>query len=155
MGGLEAEHLGAVVAGLGPAGVKLGHKIVSLALPLADNLVKVVCSLLGDDGGGVGALVLHGDLLQLGLKTVLGLLGGGNLGVEAVDGLLGLHDAAGQLGLASLQLVNASKSFSLVLGLPELDLGLGLGQGLQGVVLLVRLLVNAHLEVLALSAEHL
>merc|ERR1719443_503377 len=155
VGGLEAEHLGAVVAGLGPAGVKLSHEVVSLALPLANNLVKVVSSLLGDDGGGVGALVLHGDLLQLGLKTVLGLLGGGNLGVEAVDGLLGLHHAAGQLGLASLQLVNTSKSLSLVLGLPELDLGLGLGQGLQGVVLLVRLLVDAHLEVLALGAEHL
>merc|ERR1711868_232720 len=42
MGGLEAEHLGAVVAGLGPAGIKLGHQIVSLALPLANNLVKVV-----------------------------------------------------------------------------------------------------------------
>merc|ERR1719284_1291254 len=89
------------------------------------------------------------------VSSVLGLLGGGNLGVEAVDGLLGLHHAAGQLGLASLQLVNTSKSLSLVLGLPELDLGLGLGQGLQGVVLLVRLLVDAHLEVLALGAEHL
>merc|ERR1719284_822750 len=89
------------------------------------------------------------------VSSVLGLLGGGNLGVEAVDGLLGLHHAAGQLGLASLQLVNTSKSLSLVLGLPELDLGLGLGQGLQGVVLPVRLLVDAHLEVLALGAEHL
>merc|ERR1712155_87401 len=51
MGGLQAEHLGAVVAGLGPAG------------------------------------------LQLGLQAVLALLGGSNLGVEAVNGLLSLHDA--------------------------------------------------------------
>merc|ERR1712112_169817 len=61
--GLEVEHLGAVVAGLGPAGVKLGHEVVSLALPLANNLVKVVSSLLGDDGGGVGALPMYGNLL--------------------------------------------------------------------------------------------
>merc|ERR1719229_2006730 len=153
--GLQAEPLGAVVAGLGPAGVQLGHQVVSLALPLPNNLVEVVGALLGDDGSGVGALVLHGDLLQLGLQAVLALLGGGNLGVEAVNGLLGLHDAAAQLGLAALQLVNAAKSLRLILGLPQLDLSLGLGQSLQGVILLVSLLVNAHLEVLALGAEHL
>merc|ERR1719297_376878 len=128
MGGLQAEHLGAVVAGLGPAGVQLGHQVVSLALPLPDNLVEVVGALLGDDCSGVSALVLHGDLLQLGLQAVLALLGGGNLGVEAVDGLLGLHDAAAQLGLAALQLVNAAKSLGLILGLPQLDLSLRLGQ---------------------------
>merc|ERR1719195_1772962 len=155
MGGLQAEHLGAVVAGLGPAGVQLGHQVVSLALPLPDNLVKVVGALLGDDGSGVSALVLHGDLLQLGLQAVLALLGGGNLGVEAVNGLLSLHDAAAQLGLATLQLVNAAKSLGLILGLPQLDLSLGLGQSLQGVILLLILLVNAHAQVLALGAEHL
>merc|ERR1712079_992151 len=96
VGGLQAEHLGAVVAGLGPAGVQLSHQVVSLALPLPNNLVKVVGTLLGDDGSGVGALVLHGDLLQLGL--------------EAVNGLLSFHDAAAQLGLAALELVNAAKS---------------------------------------------
>merc|ERR550532_2458405 len=106
MGGLEAVHLGAVVPGLGAAGVKLSHEVVSLALPLADNLVEVVGTLLGDDSSGVGPLILHSDLLKLGLEAVLGLLSGGDLGVEAVNGLLGLHHAAAQLGLASLQLVN-------------------------------------------------
>merc|ERR1719192_2291888 len=125
------------------------------ALPLPNNLVKVVGALLGDNGSSVGALVLHGDLLQLCLQAVLALLGGSNLGVEAVDGLLSLHDAAAQLGLAALQLVNAAKSLGLILGLPQLDLSLGLGQSLQGVILLVGLLVNAHLEVLALGGEHL
>merc|ERR1719480_481693 len=141
MGGLEAVHLGAVVPGLGAAGIKLSHQVISLALPLANNLVEVVGALLSDDSGGMGPLVLHGDLLKLSLKTVLRLLGGGDLGVEAVNGLLGLHDAAAELGLASLQLVNATKSLGLILGLPELNLGLGLGQSLQSIVLLVGLLV--------------
>merc|ERR1712212_834322 len=121
---LQTEHLRAVVAGLGPAGVKLGHQIISLALPLSDNLVKVVCSLLGDDSSGMSPLVLHGDLLQLGLKAVLALLGGGDLGVEGVNGLLSFVHAATKLGLATFQLVNSSKSLSLVLGFPQLDLGL-------------------------------
>merc|ERR1719225_72090 len=153
--GLQSEDLAAVVASLGPAGIELGHEVVSLALPLPDNLVKVVSSLLRDHGGGVSPLVLHGDLLQLSLQAVLALLGGGDLGVEGVDGLLSLVHAATELGLAALQLVNSSESLSLVLGLPQLDLSLGLGESLQGVVLLLGLLVNAHLEDLALSAEHL
>merc|ERR1719480_393817 len=155
MGGLEAVHLRAVVPGLGAAGIKLSHQVISLALPLANNLVKVVGTLLSGDSGSMGPLVLHGDLLELGLKTVLGLLGGGDLGVEAVNCLLSLHDAAAKLGLASFQLINASKSLSLILGLPELYLGLGLGESLESIVLLVGLLVNSHLEVLTLGGEHL
>merc|ERR1719297_296735 len=63
--GLQAEPLGIEVAALGVAGVQLGHEVVSLGLPLANNLVKVAAALLGDHGGGVGALVLHGEVLQL------------------------------------------------------------------------------------------
>merc|ERR1719471_1872421 len=58
-----------------------------------------------------------------------------------------------QLVSASLQLVNTAKSLDLVLGFPKLDLSLGLGQSLEGVILLVRLLVNAHAEVLSLSHQ--
>merc|ERR550539_1077955 len=50
-------------------------------------------------------------------------------------------------------LVNAAESLNFVLGLPQLDLSLGLGQSLQGVVLLLVLLVNAHTEVLSLSHQ--
>ena len=113
--GLQAEHFGAVVASLGPAGIQLGHQVVSLALPLPNNLVEVVSSLLGDDGSGVGPLVLHGDLLQLSLQAVLALLSGGDLRVEGVDGLLSLIHTATELGLPTLELVNSSKSLSLVL----------------------------------------
>merc|ERR1719471_2773419 len=109
--------------------------------------------LLGDHGGGVGPLVLHAQLLQLGVHPGLGLLGGGNLGVESINVLLSLLDTGGQLVPASLQLVNAAKSLNLVLGFPQLDLSLGLGESLQGIVLLLRLLVNTHTEVLSLSHE--
>merc|ERR1719189_3328455 len=145
--GLQAEPLGVEVAALGVAGVQLGHQVVSLGLPLAHHLVEVAAALLGDHSGGVGALVLHGELLQLVVHPGLGLLGGGNLGVEVLNDLLSLLDTGGKLGLAALQLVNAAKSLDLVLGLPQLDLSLGLGQTLEGVILLLVLLVNAHAKV--------
>merc|ERR1719471_2599264 len=109
--------------------------------------------LLGDHGGGVGPLVLHAEILQLGVHPRLGLLGGGNLGVESINVLLSLLDTGSQLVPASLQLVNAAESLNLVLGFPQLDLSLSLGESPQGIVLLLRLLVNTHTEVLSLSHE--
>merc|ERR1719394_878444 len=113
---LETESLSVEVAALGVAGINLGHEVVSLGLPLANNLVKVAATLLGDHGGGVGALVLHGQLLQLGVHSGLGLLSGGNLGVEAFNNFLSLLDTRGKLVSASIKLINAAKSFNLVLG---------------------------------------
>merc|ERR1719187_2646616 len=114
-GGLEAEALGIEVTALGLAGLQLGLHVVGLGLPLADHLLKVLAALLGDDGGGVGALVLHGQLLQLVLHAVLGLFRAGNLGVEGLDVLLGLGHALGQLVLAGLQLVDAAHGLRLKL----------------------------------------
>merc|ERR1719461_1274047 len=153
--GLEAEPLVAVVASLGVRGVQLGHQVVSLRLPLADNLVEVLAALLGDAGSGVGPLVLHGQLLELGVHASSRLLSRSNLGVQSLDVLLGLGDLGGQLVLGSLKLVDAAKSLGLVLGLPQLDLRLGLAQGLENVVLLLRLLVDLHPQVLRLRAESL
>merc|ERR1719394_1344356 len=152
---LETESLSVEVAALGVAGINLGHQVVSLGLPLANNLVKVAATLLGDHGSGVGALVLHGQLLQLSVHSGLGLLSRGNLGVEVLDVFLGLLDTRGQLGLATLELINTAKSFNLVLGFPELDLRLGLGQSLEGIILLLIFLVNAHAEILSLSHQAL
>merc|ERR1719322_1795302 len=153
--GLEAEPLVAVVASLGVRSVQLGHQVVSLRLPLADNLVEVLAAVLGDAGSGVGPLVLHGQLLELRVHASSGLLGRSNLGVQSLDVLLGLGDLGGQLVLGSLELVDAAKSLGLVLGLPQLDLRLGLAQGLENVVLLLRLLVDLHPQVLRLRAESL
>merc|ERR1719429_775936 len=152
---LETESLSVEVAALRVAGINLGHEVVSLGLPLANNLVKVAATLLSDHGGGVGALVLHGHLLQLSVHSGLGLLSGGNLGVEAFNNFLSLLDTRGQLVSASLKLINAAKSFNLVLGFPELDLSLSLGQTLESIILLLILLVNAHAEVLSLSHQAL
>merc|ERR1719195_2405384 len=151
--GLQAEPLGVEVAALGVAGIQLGHQVVSLGLPLARHLVEVAATLLGDHGGSVGALVFHGEVLQLGSHPRLGLLIRGDLGVESLNDLLSLGNTGSQLGLASLQLVNAAKSLDLVLGLPQLDLSLGLGQTLEGVILLLVLLVNAHAQVLGLGHQ--
>merc|ERR1719328_713904 len=150
---LETESLSIEVAALRVAGVQLGHQIVSLGLPLANNLVKVAATLLGDHGGGVGALVLHAQLLQLSVHSGLGLLSGGNLGVEVLNVFLGLLDTRGQLGLATLELINAAKSLNFVLGFPELDLSLGLGESLESIILLLILLVNAHAQILSLSHQ--
>merc|ERR1719394_1023520 len=150
---LETESLSVEVAALGVAGINLGHEVVSLGLPLANNLVKVATTLLSDHGGSVGALVLHGELLQLSIHAGLGLLSGGNLGVEALNDLLSLGDTRGKLVSASLKLVNASESFNFILGFPELDLSLGLGQTLESIILLLILLVNAHAQVLSLSHQ--
>merc|ERR1719394_979091 len=139
---LETESLSVEVAALGVAGINLGYEVVSLGLPLANNLVKVAATLLGDHCGGVGALVLHAQLLQLSVHSGLGLLSRGNLGVEVLNVFLGLLDTRGQLGLATLELINAAKSFHFVLGFPELDLRLSLGQSLESIILLLILLVN-------------
>merc|ERR1719438_163797 len=150
---LETESLSVEVAALRVAGVQLSHQVISLGLPLTNNLVKVAATLLGDYGGGVGALVLHAQLLQLSVHSGLGLLSGGNLGVEVLNVFLSLLDTRAQLGLATLELINTAKSFNFILGFPELDLRLSLGQSLEGVILLLILFINAHAEVLSLSHQ--
>merc|ERR1719208_151054 len=108
-GSLETESLSIKVAALRVAGVQLSHQVISLGLPLANNLVKVAATLLGDHGSGVGALVFHTQLLQLSVHSGLGLLSRGNLGVEVLNVFLSLLDTRGQLGLAALELINTAK----------------------------------------------
>merc|ERR1712088_121249 len=74
-GRLKAEPLVAVVASLRVGGIQLSHKVVSLCLPLANNLVKVLATFLGDAGSSVGPLILHGQLLQLRIHAGSRLLG--------------------------------------------------------------------------------
>merc|ERR1719433_1347721 len=73
--GLEAEPLVAVVARLRVGGIQLSHEVISLGLPLADNLVEVLAALLSDAGSGVSPLVLHGQLLKLRVHAGSRLLG--------------------------------------------------------------------------------
>merc|ERR1719384_2228288 len=101
----------------------------------------------------MSSLILHGELLKLIVHSRLGLLSGGNLGVEVLNVLLGLLDTGSKLGLATLKLINAAKSLNLILGLPELDLSLGLGESLEGIILLLILFINSHAEVLSLGHQ--
>ena len=85
---LQAESLSGEVAALRVAGVQLGVQVIRLRLPLTNHLsrcgnklphksyfyadlVEVLAPLLGDDRRGVGALVLHGHVLELSLHPHL------------------------------------------------------------------------------------
>ena len=154
-GSLEAETFGVEVAALRVAGLQLTLDIVSLGLPFANNLLKVLATLSSDDSSGMSSLVFHGELLKLSLHAVLGLLIGGNLGVQTLNGFLSLGNSTGKLVSGTLKLLNSAETLSLELGLPELDLRLGLGESTKDIVLLLSLLINLHAQVLSLSVQGL
>merc|ERR1719381_154609 len=142
-------------AAFGLGGSHLGRDIGGLGLPLAENLVEVLAPLLGDEGSGVHPLVLHGQVIQLVVHPGLGLLGVGNLGGEHVNQLLALNDLGLQLVAGGLKLFNAAHAFGFEAGLPELDLGLSLGEGLQGIRLPHGLVLHLLPEVLKVGGHHL
>merc|ERR1719412_2956678 len=155
LGGLQAEQLGAVVAALILGGSDLGREVSSLGLPLTQNLVKVLGSLLSDQSGSVDPLVLHGEIVQVSSLSALRLLGVGHLGGQNVHQLLVLHDLGLQLVASSLQLLNAAHSLGLEARLPELSLSLGLRESLEGVRLAHGLILQLLPEVLQVSGHHL
>merc|ERR1712200_401381 len=130
--GLQPEELRSVVAALVLGSSHLGRDIGSLGLPLAENLVKVLAPLLGDEGSGMHPLVLHGQVIELVVHPCLGLLSIGNLGAERVNQLLALNNLRLEIVAGGLKLLNAAHALGLKAGLPQLDLSLSLGEGLQG-----------------------
>merc|ERR1719440_2121340 len=133
LSGLQPEELGGVVAALVLGGGDLGRDIGSLGLPFAQNLVKVLASLLGDQGSGVRPLVLHGQVIELRVHPGLGLLGVGHLSGEHINQLLALDNLGLQLVASSLKLLNTAHTLSLEARLPQLDLSLRLGESLQSI----------------------
>merc|ERR1719191_1045147 len=133
----------------------LVREVSSLGLPLTQNLVKVLGSLLSDQSGSVDPLVLHGEIVQVSSLSALRLLGVGHLGGQNVHELLVLHDLGLQLVASSLQLLNAAHSLGLEARLPELSLSLGLGESLQGVRLAHGLILQLLPQVLQVSGHHL
>merc|ERR1719300_399407 len=131
--GLQPEELRGVVAALVLGGSPLGRDIGGLGLPLAENLVEVLAPLLGDEGSGVHPLVLHGQVIEL----------------------LALNDLGLQLVAGGLKLFNAAHAFGFKAGLPELDLGLSLGEGLQGIRLPHGFVLHLLPEVLKVGGHHL
>merc|ERR1719242_2871445 len=155
LGGLQAEQLGAVIAALILGGSDLSSEVSSLGLPLTQNLVKVLGSLLSDQSGSVDPLVLHGEIVQVSSLSALRLLGVGHLGGQNIHQLLVLQDLGLQLVASSLQLLNAAHSLGLEARLPELSLSLGLGESLQGVRLAHGLILQLLPQVLQVSGHHL
>merc|ERR1719361_2801655 len=155
LGGLQPEELGGVVAALVLGGGNLGRDIGGLGLPLAQNLVKVLASLLGDEGSGMHPLVLHGQVIELRVHPGLGLLGVGHLGGEHVNQLLALDNLGLQLVAGSLKLLDAAHTLSLKARLPQLDLRLRLGESLQSVGLPCVLVLQLLPEVFQVSGHHL
>merc|ERR1719381_471904 len=154
-GSLETEQLAVVVPALLLAGINLSSQVINLGLPFSDDLIEVLAPLFSNDGCSVDTLVLKLKILQLSLKAHLGLLSAGNLLVQGLDGLFSLSKAGADLGLGSLKLINAAKTLSLVLGPPQLNLSLGLGQSLQSIRFLLILLLDAVLQALKLSVQAL
>lgn len=128
VGALKTEQLGGVVAALLLGGVELGGQIVDLELPFADDLVEVLLLLLGGVGDQVSAIDLEGQVLDFGGQTLAGLLQGDNLLVEGLDGLLSLGEAGLQLALGLLEFLRAGDALGLVLGTPQLGIGVGLAE---------------------------
>merc|ERR1719474_2138099 len=155
LGGLQPEQLRGVVATLVLGGGDLSRDIGGLGLPLAEHLVEVLASLLGDQGSSVHPLVLHGQVVELAVHPGLGLLGVGNLGGESVDQLLVLNNLGLQLVAGSLELLDAAHALGFKAGLPQLDLSLGLGESLQGIRLPHGLVLHLLPQVLEVGGHHL
>merc|ERR1719237_204078 len=130
---LQPEEFRGVVAALILGGGDLGRHIRGLGLPFTQNLVKVLASLLSDQGSGMHPLVLHCEVIKLRVHPGLGLLSVGHLGGEHINQFLALHNLGLELVAGSLKLLNAAHALSLEARLPELDLSLGLGESLQGI----------------------
>merc|ERR1719323_1023817 len=71
----------------------------------------------------------------------------------SADPILALSASMCSSASETLQLVDPAQGLSLVLGLPELNLSLSLGESLQHVVLLLSLLVDLHSQVLGLGHQ--
>lgn len=128
VGTLETEQFGGVVAALLLAGIELGGKVVDLELPFSDDLVEGLLLLLGSVGNSGGTVDLELQVLDLGGEALLGLLESNNLLVEGLNGLLGFGEAGLELALGLLEFLGAGNTLGLVLGAPELSLGVGLGK---------------------------
>merc|ERR1719242_2765775 len=152
---LQPEEFRGVVAALILGGGDLGRHIRGLGLPFTQNLVKVLASLLSDQGSGMHPLVLHCEVIKLRVHPGLGLLGVGHLGGEHINQLLALDNLGLELVAGSLKLLNAAHALSLEARLPELDLSLGLGESLQGIGLPGILVLQLLPEVLQISGHHL
>merc|ERR1711937_1031203 len=148
---LQAEELRAVVAALILGSFNFSSNISSLGLPFAKNLVKVLASLLSDQGSSMNAFILHSNLIKVSSSPGLRLLIVGNLGSQSVNIFFSLNNPGLELSSCTLKLINLAHTFSFISGSPQLNFSLSLRQGLQSIRLPHVLILNLFLQVLKIS----
>merc|ERR1719225_515198 len=132
------------------------RSLISSARFLFSRLTMSSCSRASSWAAfSVNPLILHGQVIQLGVHPGLGLLSIGHLAGERVNKLLVLNDLGLQLVASGLKLLNTAHALGLEAGLPQLDLGLGLGESLQGIRLPGVLVLQLLPEVLQVGGHHL
>merc|ERR1719336_3585754 len=142
VGRLHLEQLRGGVASLLLADVQVEGKAVNLALPLADHLVELLGLPVHGSIEDLGLVEAAGHLSDLGGNLALGLLNLVQLGVQVVNGGLGLSQTSSELHLGHLELLTLGNSVGLILLTPALGLTLGLGNKPQGVLATSRLLLE-------------
>merc|ERR1719419_1765151 len=148
---LQAEELRAVVAALILGGINFSSNISRLSLPFTKDLVKVLASLLSNQGSSMNTFILHSNLIKVSSSSGLRLLIGGNLGSQSINIFLCLNNSGLELSPCTLKLINLAHTFGFISGSPQLNFSLGLRQSLQSIRLPHVLILNLFLQVLQIS----
>lgn len=138
----EPEQFRAVIAAFLLAGVQFRRQVVHFELPLADDLVERLLLLLRGVRDRRRAVHLDLQILHLGRQSLLRLLQRENLLVQRLDRLLRLGQPRLQLPLRLLQFLRPRDALRLVLGAPQLGLGVRLAQLPLEIGLALRLLLH-------------
>merc|ERR1719201_2080889 len=142
VGRLNLEQLRGGVASLLLADVEVVGQAVDLALPFANDLVKLLGLPLHGGIEDLGLVKAAGHLTDLRADLALGLLNLVQLSVQVVDGSLCFGQSGSQLHLGHLKLLTLGNSVGLVLLAPALGLGLSLGNEPQAILTASSLLLE-------------
>merc|ERR1719291_1660293 len=142
VGRLDLEQLRGGVASLLLADVKVEGQTVNLALPLADDLVKLLGLPVHGSVEDLRLVEAVGHVAALRSNLCLGLLNLVQLGVQVVNGSLSLRQSCGQFHLGHLELLALGYSVGLILLAPALCLTLSLGSKAENVLTAGGLLIE-------------
>merc|ERR1719278_1815654 len=142
VGRLDLKQLRGGVASLLLADVKVEGQTVDLALPLANDLVKLLGLPVHGSVEDLSLVQAVGHVAALRGNLGLGLLNLVQLGVQIVNGSLSLSKSCGQLHLGHLELFTLGNSVGLILLAPALCLTLSLGSQAENVLTSGSLLIK-------------
>merc|ERR1719291_1624286 len=142
VGRLDLEQLRGGVASLLLADVKVEGQTVNLALPLANDLVKLLGLPIHGSVEDLGLVEAVGHVAALRSNLGLGLLNLVQLGVQVVNGSLSLRQSCGQFHLGHLELLALGYRVGLILLAPALCLTLSLGSKAENVLTAGGLLIE-------------